>query len=153
MWRGFLCRYLSDDNPDIPAFLGSLSPYPQAVHPVAWRDLPHEQWNTLRSMQGTTLAFGSGRSYDDSCLAQSGHVLGMGGLDRIICADWKHGILHAEPGITLEQTLELAIPRGWILPVMPGTKYATPGGSIANDVHGKNHHVRGTFGRHVRQGR
>jgi FAD/FMN-containing dehydrogenase len=129
---------------------GRFPDYPQAAHPVAWLDLAHEQWNALRSMQGTTLAFGGGRSYGDNCLAQSGHVLDMSGLNRIICADWEHGILHAEPGITLEQILELAIPRGWILPVMPGTKYATLGGAIANDVHGKNHHVRGTFGRHVR---
>jgi FAD/FMN-containing dehydrogenase len=124
--------------------------HPQAVHSIAWLDLAHPQWRALRSMLGTTLAFGNGRSYGDSCLAQSGHVLEMSGLDRIIHADWEHGIILAEPGITLEKILEVAIPRGWILPVMPGTKYATLGGAIANDVHGKNHHVRGTFGRHVR---
>ena len=84
-------------------------------------------------MLGTTLAFGNGRSYGDSCLAQSGHVLEMRGLDRIIHADWEHGIVHAEPGITLEQILEVAIARGWILPVMPGTKYATLGGAIAKE--------------------
>jgi FAD/FMN-containing dehydrogenase len=71
-------------------------------------------------------------------------------LDRIISVDWETGVLRAEPGITLEQILQVAIPRGWMLPVTPGTKYATLGGAIANDVHGKNHHVRGTFGRHVR---
>jgi FAD/FMN-containing dehydrogenase len=129
---------------------GRFPNHPQAVHSVTWLDLAPAQWRALRSMQGTTLAFGNGRSYGDSCLAQSGHVLGMSRLDRFIDADWEHGIVHAEPGITLEQILELAIPRGWILPVMPGTKYATVGGAIANDVHGKNHHVRGTFGRHVR---
>jgi FAD/FMN-containing dehydrogenase len=71
-------------------------------------------------------------------------------LDRIISADWTRGIVRAEPGITFEQILALAVPRGWMLPVTPGTKYVTLGGAIANDVHGKNHHVRGTFGRHVR---
>src|SRR5471032_2354930 len=69
----------------------------------------------------------------------------------MITADWNSGVLRAEPGITLEQILEVAIPRGWMLPVTPGTKYATLGGAVANDVHGKNHHVRGTFGRHVRR--
>jgi FAD/FMN-containing dehydrogenase len=72
-------------------------------------------------------------------------------MDRLICANWETGVLRAEPGITLEQILEVAIPRGWMLPVTPGTKYATLGGAIANDVHGKNHHVRGTWGCHVRQ--
>lgn len=96
--------------------------YPQAVHPIAWLDLAHPQWGALHRPQGTTLAFGNGRSYGDSCLAQSGHVLEMCGLDRIIDADWERGMIHAEPGITLEQILEVAIPRGWILPVMPGTK-------------------------------
>jgi FAD/FMN-containing dehydrogenase len=129
---------------------GRFPNHPQTAHSVAWSDLVHPQWSALRSMQGTTLAFGNGRSYGDSCLAQSGHVLEMSHLDRIIDADWEHGIIHAESGITLEQILELAIPRGWILPVMPGTQYVTLGGAIANDVHGKNHHVRGTFGRHVR---
>lgn len=100
---------------------------------------------------GTTLAFGNGRSYGDSCLATSGHVIYTRPLDRLIAADWERGVLRAEAGTTLEQVLEVAIPRGWMLPVTPGTKYATLGGAVANDVHGKNHHVRGTFGRHVRR--
>jgi FAD/FMN-containing dehydrogenase len=98
----------------------------------------------------TTLAFGNGRSYGDVCLASSNHVVRRLALDRIIATDWEHGIVRAEPGITFEQILALAVSRGWMLPVTPGTKHVTLGGAIANDVHGKNHHVRGTFGRHVR---
>jgi FAD/FMN-containing dehydrogenase len=123
---------------------------PQEAHPVAWRDLAEHNWHEVQHAHGTTLAFGNGRSYGDSCLAASGHVMQTLPLDRLITADWSSGVLRAEPGITLEQILEVAIPRGWMLPVTPGTKYATLGGAIANDVHGKNHHVRGTFGRHVR---
>lgn len=123
---------------------------PQESHPVAWRDLAERNWREVQHAQGTTLAFGNGRSYGDSCLAASGHVMQTLPLDRLITADWNSGVLRAEPGNTLEQILEVAIPRGWMLPVTPGTKYATLGGAIANDVHGKNHHVRGTFGRHVR---
>ena len=57
----------------------------------------------------------------------------------------------AEAGVTLSQILDIAVPRGWFLMVTPGTRYVTLGGAIANDVHGKNHHRRGTFGRYVRR--
>jgi FAD/FMN-containing dehydrogenase len=136
----------------MPALLswGRYPNLPQEPHPVAWRDVAQRNWREVQEAHGTTLAFGNGRSYGDSCLAASGHVVQTLPLDRIISADWDRGILRAEPGITLEQILQVAIRRGWMLPVTPGTKYATLGGAIANDVHGKNHHVRGTFGRHVR---
>lgn len=98
----------------------------------------------------TTLAFGNGRSYGDSCLARSNEVLHMRALDKFISADWQNGVVRAECGVTLGELLRLAIPRGWFLPVTPGTQYVTLGGALANDVHGKNHHVRGTFGCHVR---
>ncbi|WP_321840490.1 FAD-binding oxidoreductase [Paraburkholderia bannensis] len=124
---------------------------PQEAHAVAWRDRAVPTWSDVSAAHGTTLAFGNGRSYGDSCLAASDHVLQTLALDRLISADWSNGVLRAEPGVTLEQLLEVAIPRGWMLPVTPGTKYATLGGAIANDVHGKNHHVRGTFGCHVRR--
>jgi len=78
-------------------------------------------------------------------------VLHLRPLDRFIAADWQTGILVAEAGVSFEEILAIAIPRGWFLPVTPGTKYVTLGGAIANDVHGKNHHRRGTFGRHVRR--
>ncbi|KWF03469.1 FAD-binding oxidoreductase [Burkholderia pseudomultivorans] len=124
---------------------------PQTPHDVAWRNALPATWSHVAGAHETTLAFGNGRSYGDSCLAASGHVLRTRAMDRLISANWETGVLRAEPGITLEQILEVAIPRGWMLPVTPGTKYATLGGAIANDVHGKNHHVRGTFGCHVRR--
>jgi FAD/FMN-containing dehydrogenase len=124
---------------------------PQEAHAIAWRDTSRATWLEAAREKGTTLAFGNGRSYGDSCLAVSSHVMRTAALDRLIAVDWQTGVLRAEPGITLGQILEVVIPHGWMLPVTPGTKYATLGGSIANDVHGKNHHVRGTFGRHVRR--
>jgi FAD/FMN-containing dehydrogenase len=124
---------------------------PQEVHSAVWRDGARDAWRDAAREHGTALVFGNGRSYGDSCLAASGHVVQTLPLDRLIAADWQRGILRAEPGVTLEQILNVGIPRGWMLPVTPGTKYATLGGAIANDVHGKNHHVRGTFGRHVRR--
>jgi FAD/FMN-containing dehydrogenase len=72
-------------------------------------------------------------------------------LNRFIAVDWQTGVIRAEAGVTLQEILALAIPQGWFLPVTPGTQFVTLGGAIANDVHGKNHHRQGTFGRHVRR--
>jgi FAD/FMN-containing dehydrogenase len=124
---------------------------PQIPTSCHWRAELPQHFHGLRHQFGTTLAYGAGMSYGDSCLAASGHVLHMRPLDRFIAADWSAGVLTAEAGVTLQEILAVAIPRGWFLSVTPGTKYATLGGAIANDVHGKNHHRRGTFGRHVRR--
>lgn len=114
-----------------------------------WRDEVSIILKTILETGQTTLAYGKGRSYGDSCIAASRFVLETKALDKWISADWNTGIIVAEAGVTLENILKLAIPRGWFLPVTPGTKYVTLGGAVANDVHGKNHHVRGTFGLHV----
>jgi FAD/FMN-containing dehydrogenase len=98
---------------------------------------------------GSTLPFGNGRSYGDSCLATSDQVVQLRTLDRFIEVDWEHGVVLAESGVTLAEILALSIPKGWFLSVTPGTQFVTLGGAIANDVHGKNHHLRGTFGNHV----
>lgn len=130
---------------------GRYPDYPQAAHPVAWRDRLHPVLEQVAAVHGTTLAYGNGRSYGDSCLAATDEVVHTRALDRFMAADWQTGVVRAEAGVTLGDILEVAVPRGWMLPVTPGTKYATLGGAVANDVHGKNHHVRGTFGRHVRR--
>jgi FAD/FMN-containing dehydrogenase len=99
---------------------------------------------------GPYLPFGNGRSYGDSCLNDGGVLLDCRGLNRVIAFDPERGIVSCEAGLLLSEILELIVPQGWFLPVTPGTKYVTVGGAIANDVHGKNHHRRGTFGCHVR---
>lgn len=122
---------------------------PQTLHPVAWPgDVPTvlKDWG-----RGSTLAFGCGRSYGDSCLAESDHVIGMRGLDRFHDVDWTNGVVYAQAGVTLGELIALALRRGWFVPVTPGTKFVTLGGAVANDVHGKNHHIAGTFGRHLRR--
>jgi FAD/FMN-containing dehydrogenase len=98
---------------------------------------------------GPYLPFGNGRSYGDSCLNDKGVLLDCRGLNRIASFDAHTGIVKCEAGVLLSELLEFAVPRGWFLPVTPGTKFVTVGGAIANDVHGKNHHRRGTFGCHV----
>lgn len=127
-------------------------PYaPQHRHPCSWRDELQPLLDRLsRDPQGT-LPYGNGRSYGDSCLAASGQLLQTRQLDRLLSADWDRGVIQAEAGVTLAELLAIAIPRGWFLPVTPGTKFVTLGGALANDVHGKNHHVRGTFGCHVQR--
>ena len=95
------------------------------------------------------IAHGMGRSYGDVCLNPGGAAWLTAGLDRFIAFDPATGRLGCEAGVRLEQVQRFAVPRGWMLPVTPGTWMATVGGAIANDVHGKNHHVHGTFGEHV----
>ena len=92
---------------------------------------------------------GMRRSYGDSCLNADNLVLGTVGLNRLMAFDPETGVLKCEAGTTLAQILAFCVPRGWFLPVTPGTKFVTVGGAIANDVHGKNHHVAGSFGDHV----
>ena len=95
------------------------------------------------------LPVGLGRSYGDVCLIENGALLQTSGMDRLLHFDTATGVLRCEAGVSLQQILDFAVPRGFFLPVTPGTKYVTVGGAIANDIHGKNHHVAGTFGRHV----
>jgi FAD/FMN-containing dehydrogenase len=95
------------------------------------------------------LAWGNGRSYGDSCINSCGELLQTRGLDRYLAFDEATGILRAEAGVLLDDVIRTFLPRGWFLPVTPGTRFVTLGGALANDVHGKNHHVAGTFGCHV----
>ncbi|SDT94131.1 FAD-binding oxidoreductase [Halopseudomonas salegens] len=128
---------------------GRYPKHPQQPHPVSWRSEVPALLQRLQQQAGTTLPWGNGRSYGDSCLAVSDHVCNLRPLDRFISVDWSGGTLLAEAGVTLDEVLRLAIPHGWFLPVTPGTRFVTLGGAVANDVHGKNHHRRGTFGCHV----
>lgn len=128
---------------------GKYPHYPQVPHVTHWRDGLVAKVQELTERYDNTLPYGKGRSYGDSCLANSDHVLQTIFLNRFISFDVDSGTIVAESGVTLEQLLSLVIPHGWFLPVTPGTKYVTLGGAVANDVHGKNHHIRGTFGKHI----
>ncbi len=99
----------------------------------------------------TGLAYGMGRSYGDVCLNPDGVLWQTTGLDRFVSFDPVLGRLVCEPGVLLRDIQRVMVPRGWILPVTPGSQYVTVGGAVANDVHGKNHHVAGSFGEHVRR--
>lgn len=97
------------------------------------------------------LAFGLGRSYGDVCLNANGRLLVTDRLDRLQHFDASAGVVRAEAGLSLDHLLRVIVPRGWFLPVTPGTKFVTLGGAVANDVHGKNHEHAGSFGVHVRR--
>lgn len=92
---------------------------------------------------------GNARSYGDSCMNQGGLVVCTRYMRRFIDFDPETGLLQCEAGLQLADILDVVEPQGWFLSATPGTKFATVGGAIANDVHGKSHHIEGTFGRHV----
>ena len=91
-------------------------------------------------------AFGNGRSYGDSCHNQTGTLIDMRSMNRILDFDPATGVLKAEAGVLLSDIIDRVVPHGWFPAVVPGTRFVTLGGAIANDIHGKNHHRRGTFG-------
>ena len=98
---------------------------------------------------GPGIAHGLGRSYGDEALNPNGRLFSTRGLDKFIAFDQQTGRLTCEAGVVLRDIQRLVLPRGFSLPVVPGTQFVTVGGAIANDVHGKNHHHTGTFGDHV----
>ena len=107
---------------------------------------PEELREKLRSA-GSYIAYGNGRSYGDASLQKK--VLHTRRYRSLHAFDPATGVLIAESGVLLAEILELFVPRGWFLPVSPGTKFVTLGGAVAADIHGKNHHVEGSFGAHV----
>jgi FAD/FMN-containing dehydrogenase len=124
---------------------GRLSALPHEV--VELTDRAAVAATLARSRPG--IAYGLGRSYGDACLNPGGTLWRTAALDRLIRFDETTGRLVCEAGVVLRDIQDLFLPRGWGLPVLPGTRLVTVGGAIANDVHGKNHHLTGTFGDHV----
>ncbi|NML20737.1 FAD-binding oxidoreductase [Pseudoflavitalea sp. G-6-1-2] len=90
---------------------------------------------------------GNGRCYGDASLAEQ--TINTLRYDKILGFDAEHGIFECQSGLTLDRVLDVIVPKGWFLPVTPGTKFITIGGAVGSDVHGKNHHVDGTFGQHI----
>jgi L-gulonolactone oxidase len=90
------------------------------------------------------------RSYGDSGLNGAGRLIDMTGLDRLIAFDADRGIVRADAGLSLSDLLRVIVPKGWFTMTSPGTRFVTLGGAVANDVHGKNHHLAGSIGCSVR---
>jgi FAD/FMN-containing dehydrogenase len=119
------------------------------VHDVISLSDRHQVATQLKASRAG-IAHGMGRSYGDACLNPDGLLWKTINLDRFMSFNENSGRLSCEAGVLLRDIQQLTIPRGWILPVTPGTQLVTVGGAIANDVHGKNHHVVGSFGDHIK---
>ncbi|MEC9096653.1 MAG: FAD-binding oxidoreductase [Planctomycetota bacterium] len=104
----------------------------------------------LQTGDASLIARGLGRSYGDSAINRGGVIL-QRSRDRILSFDPESGSLTCEAGVSLEEIIQVVLPKGWFLPTTPGTKFVTVGGAIAADVHGKNHHRDGTWGQYVQR--
>ena len=149
------------------------SPLVQAqagVRTAGWKELRLEGWgrnsqsdclaarpermqdmvSALATPEGRSLiAHGAGRSYGDAALNTGGAAVLTTRLDRVLSFDASTGLLVAEPGVTFADLMATFLPKGFLVPVSPGTGYVTLGGAVANDVHGKNHHKVGSIGNHI----
>ncbi|MFC4171990.1 FAD-binding oxidoreductase [Microvirga sp. GCM10011540] len=126
---------------------------------AGWGRYPRHESEVLSPATPTTLpktiadktgfvARGNGRAYGDAAIGER-ITVSTRGFDRIRAFDRTTGLIRVEAGVLLSDLLNIVVPLGFFVPVVPGTKFVTIGGMIASDVHGKNHHRDGGFGDHV----
>ncbi len=117
----------------------------QTARPERLSDL-----KALTQETGHLMAYGLGRSYGDACVpVEHSRAIVMQRLDRLVAFDETTGLLTAEAGVSFADILKVFLPKGWLIPVSPGSSFVTLGGAIANDVHGKNHISAGSLGNHL----
>lgn len=126
--------------------LGNWNNYP-LVESEIYTPYFYDQFSDILMPGFKGIARGNGRCYGDASLGKT--VINMLSLKNVINFDISNGILTCQSGMLLSEILEIIVPRGWFLPVTPGTKFITVGGAVASDVHGKNHHKEGSFADHV----
>ena len=115
---------------------------------VEAREISFDYEKEIASKLGhSSIPHGNGRCYGDASL--SSEVVNTLRYDKVLAFDELNGIIACQSGLLLSDLLQIIVPRGWFLPVTPGTKFITVGGAVASDVHGKNHHVDGSFSRHI----
>ncbi|RAL25127.1 hypothetical protein DL240_02635 [Lujinxingia litoralis] len=116
---------------------------------------PESQPQTLHAFDerhgDAVLAHGFGRSYGDASLLSQGRILLTTRLDKMLAFDEVTGLLRCESGVTIGELIDVFLPRGWFVPVVPGTQFVSVGGAIGCNIHGKNHGHAGCFGDHVRR--
>jgi decaprenylphospho-beta-D-ribofuranose 2-oxidase len=96
------------------------------------------------------IARGFGRSYGDAAQNAGGDVVELGHTPDHLVLDRAADLVSVSAGVSLDALMRALLPHGYFVPVSPGTRQVTIGGAIAADIHGKNHHVDGSFGRHLR---
>ena len=102
----------------------------------------------LNAQKESLIARGLGRSYGDSAQLDKKNVISLNKFNSFEL-DTENSLITAQAGVTFDDLLKYIVPRGFFLPVSPGTRFVTVGGAIASDVHGKNHHIDGSFGQNV----
>src|ERR1700692_3553883 len=106
-----------------------------------------DQLQHLLSRGEAFIPRGNGRCYGDASLAKT--TISTLKFDKILSFDKTAGVFECQSGLILDQILEVIVPAGWFLPVTPGTQFITVGGAVASDVHGKNHHIDGSFSKYI----
>lgn len=118
--------------------------YPKALNSRRFR-----YTDVFPKLSQKLLPFGNGRSYGDCCLISNGVYLESSNLDHIQLLDTTKMTITVESGVILKRLLRFLVHKNLFLPVVPGTQLVTVGGAVANDIHGKSHHVHGSFGNNV----
>ena len=120
-------------------------------YPIVQSDVVHfdtiSSARSVCSKKNHKIARGMGRCYGDASLGD--HVISTQKFNRVISFDAETGVIECQAGFSLDDVLKLSVPKGWFLPVTPGTKYVSVGGAVASDIHGKNHHKEGSFSNHI----
>ncbi len=125
---------------------GRTAPSVADVLDVAADDLTADLLARLGATRGA-IARGLGRAYGDSAQNGGGSVVRL--APGPIHLEPASGTVRVGGGVSLDELMRHVVPRGWFVPVTPGTRFVTVGGAVASDIHGKNHHADGSFGEHV----
>ncbi|MEV7072835.1 FAD-binding oxidoreductase [Streptomyces sp. NPDC093990] len=122
---------------------------PTAARPIRLRGYEETVAAVLGCGARGGIPRGLGRAYGDAAQNAGGAVFDMTALNRVHAIDAEGGTVLCDAGVSLHRLMEVLLPLGWFVPVTPGTRHVTVGGAIGADVHGTNHHVSGSFSRHV----
>jgi decaprenylphospho-beta-D-ribofuranose 2-oxidase len=131
------------------AMLTGWGRYPLSESDVYRPDKIAELSAVVTADASSLIARGAGRAYGDAALNDRNRVVDLTRLNRMLAFDAATGLLRCEAGVTIAELIDVFMPRGFFPPVTPGTRFVTLGGSVAADVHGKNHHRDSSLASHV----